>query len=193
MKSYASILLVLFICLVLPCAYASQPQKTLLLATVDNLPPFTFTENNKLVGVSVDIVNEIARRSGFSVKIVAYPWARVLLQLRNGQIDGAFSAYRVSEREDYCLYAGIIHYDELRIAVIKTRIFQFSTIENLYGKVIGKGRNVFVGDTFAQAVKDGKIIVSETNDMDMSNIKMLLSCRVDAVIGSPAALMYYCK
>jgi len=172
-------------------ACAQQQKPLLLLATVDNIPPFVFMEDGKLTGISIDIIHELARRAGFDVSIETYPWARVLRQVENGEIDGAFSAYETEQRKAFCLYTGMIHYDELRLATRKDKQFHFETIEDLYGKVIGKGRNVFVSDAFNAAVDEGKIILSETNDMNMSNIKKLHAGRVDAVIGSPEAMLRY--
>lgn len=188
-----TILLILLVCAWVRPIHAESQKPTLVIATVENLPPFVYIESGKLTGIAVDVVTELAKRAGFDVKIQTYPWARVLQQLQDGQVDGAFSVYEKEERKEFCLYTGVIHYDELRIATRSDRQFDFSGIKSLYGKTIGKGRDVYVGSEFDAAVRDGKISVSEVNDMDMSNIKKLYAGRVDAVIGSPAAMMYYAE
>lgn len=193
MKAIFTVLLATHYCILAPSIHAASPRWSPLLATVDNLPPFSYIENGNLTGIDIDIITELARRAGFHITIATYPWARALLQLQHGLVDGAFSAYETEDRKEYCIYTGIIHYDELRLAVRKGKQFSYSNIESLYGKVIGKGKNVFVGNKFDQAVREGRIIVSETNDMDMSNIKKLHADRLDAVIGSPATLMHYAK
>lgn len=175
------------------CIHAEAADNTLLFATVDNIPPFVFVEDGKLTGISIEIIHELARRGGFEVAIETNPWARVLLRLRNGEVDGAFSVYESDERKIYGLYTGIIHYDELSIATRKDRQFPFSSLESLYGKVVGKGRDVFVGPEFDSAVREDRFILVEMDDMKMNNIKMLYAGRLDAVIGSPVALMYYAK
>lgn len=192
LKPISSFLLAFF-CILGQAVHAEQPEKPLLLASVDNIPPFVFKENGKLTGISIDIVNELARRGGFEITIETYPWARVLRQLENGQVDGAFSLYEKEERKRYCLYTGLIHYDELCIATKEEKQFQYTGIESLYGKVVGKGRSVFVSDEFDTAVREGNITLLEIDDMNMSNIKMLHADRLDAVIGSPQALLYYTK
>ena len=108
-------------------------------------------------------------------------------------VDGAFSAYMKEERKAYSLYTGIIHYDELRVAVKKGKEFPFSGIESLYGKTVGKGRGVYAGDAFDSAVGKGKIFLFDVDDMNMSNIRKLHEGRLDAVIGSPVAMQHYAR
>lgn len=165
--------------------------QTLELSSVDNIPPYVYKENGELVGISIDIIDELSRRGGFEVVIKVEPWARVLLSVEQGLVDGAFSAYRTEERERFCLYTGIIHYDELRVAVRKGDEFAFTGIESLKGKLIGKGRGVFVSREFDEAVSNGDITLFETNDMKMTNIKMLHEGRLDAIVGSPVSMRDY--
>lgn len=165
--------------------------ETLLLGSVDNIPPYVFKEDGILKGVSMDIINEVARRGEFKVKFKVEPWARVLLDVEEGAVDGAFSLYKTNKREGFCLYTGVIHYDELRVAVVRGQEFPLDGIESLWGKVVGKGRGVFVSKEFDKAVTQGKILLVETNDMKMTNIKMLHIGRLDAVIGSPVSMQDY--
>lgn len=179
-----------FFCL-LTAVQAEPPGETLRLASVDNIPPYVYRDQGKLTGLAVDIVNELAQRGGFEVVIETGPWARVLYEVEQGLVDGAFSAYMTDARKVYCLYTGIIHYDDLRLAVKKGNGFSFNGIKSLYGKDIGKGRKVFVSKEFDRAVSRGKIFLFETDDMKMINIKKLHEGRLDAVIGSPVAMLHY--
>lgn len=185
-------LLVILCSLVASLSHA-QSLPVLHLASVDNLPPYIFVEDEKLTGLSIDIIHELARRGQFEVEIHTYPWARVLLEVEQGTVDGAFSAYMTEERKKFCLYTGIVHYDELRIAVKRGREFPFTGIGSLYGRVIGKGRQVFVSKQFNQAVEKGRIHLAEADDMKMVNIKKLHEGRLDAVIGSPEAMLHYAR
>lgn len=172
----------------------AQPQfTTLRLSTVDNIPPYVFMKDGELTGISIDIIRELARRGGFQVEFHPCPWARVLLRLEQGVGDGAFSAYKNKEREVFCLYTGVIHYDELRVAVRADKRFEFTGLESLYGKVVGKGRGVFVSKAFDEAAAAGKFTLMQTDDMKMLNIKQLHEGRLDAVIGSPGAMEYYAR
>jgi len=188
------VLAALAICLFVPVsAPGSSDGVVLTLGSVDNLPPYVFRKDGKLTGASVDIVKELAYRGGFGVRIEVKPWARVLLDVEEGIVDGAFSAYHTPEREEFCLYTGVLHYDELRIAVKKGHKFVYSGIQSLAGKLVGKGRGVFVSEEFRQAVASGLLSVCETDDMKMTNVKMLHEGRLDAVIGSPVSIREYAR
>ncbi|WP_316899547.1 transporter substrate-binding domain-containing protein [Pseudodesulfovibrio indicus] len=172
---------------------ASAAEDTLRLATVDNIPPYVFRENGALTGISIDVINELAERGGFKVRITTLPWARVILGLEEGSLDGAFSAYETEARKRFCLYSGRVHFDELGIAVRADRQFAYTGLESLYGKTVGKGRRVWVSEPFQHAAEMGRIRLVETDDMRMTNIKMLDAGRLDAVIGSPEAMLHYAR
>jgi polar amino acid transport system substrate-binding protein len=62
--------------------------------------PFSFMRNNQLVGLEVDIVNELAKRAGLVIKHRAVPWARAQLMIEEGKAD-IFVTVSTPERESY--------------------------------------------------------------------------------------------
>lgn len=52
------------------------------LATVTNLTPYSYDENGTLRGVDIDVIREIAKRTGIEAVIEPMPWARVLISMR---------------------------------------------------------------------------------------------------------------
>lgn len=172
---------------------AGESSTTLLLATVDNFPPFTYRAEGKLTGVDTDLIDEMARRIGVNVKIQVYPWARVISSLSKGEIDGGFAAFETEERKEFCLYVGVLHFEEFYIFVRKGNEFTYSSVADLYGKTIGKDRGVFVNAEFERAAKAGRIKLDEVNDMSMMNVKKLDAGRIDAAIGDLGVMRYYAK
>jgi len=67
-------LFLLFLSVLLFSAQSVQSEKLTILT--ENLPPLNYLENGKLVGPSVEIVQEIQRRVGSAEQIQVYPWAR---------------------------------------------------------------------------------------------------------------------
>jgi polar amino acid transport system substrate-binding protein len=196
MKKRIGKILVGLIVLVGLCVFgqsATWAQNTLRLATVDNFPPFSFIENGKLTGVAVDVVAEMAKRVGLQVEFKAYPWARLMESVKDGTIDGGFAAFETEERKAFCLYVGIVQYEEYQLFVKKGKEFPFTGIKDLYGKKIGIDRGVFVSKEFEQAVKDGKITLEEVNDMAMLNVTKVSQGRIDAMIGDGGVIPYYAK
>lgn len=188
---FASVLLLLMASAV--GVQAGEPSTTVLLGTVDNFPPFSYMAEGKLTGVDIDLIDEMARRIGINIKIQVSPWARVISSLRKGDIEGGFAAFETEERKEFCLYVGVLHFEEFYIFVRKGNEFSYSGVVDLYGKRIGKDRGVFVGDEFERAAKEGRIDLDEVNDMDMMNIKKLNAGRIDAAIGDLGVMQYYAK
>ncbi|MBF0118281.1 MAG: amino acid ABC transporter substrate-binding protein [Desulfobacterales bacterium] len=166
-------------------------QTVLRLATVDNFPPFSYKKNGVLTGVAIEVVFEMAQRLGIKLEIRTYPWRRVMESIEEGVIDGGFSLFKTEKRKDFCLYTGIIQYEEYHLFVKKGNQFPFSSIKDLYGKTIGIDRGVFVSKEFEQAVYDKKIIIEEVNDMTMVNVKKLYQKRIDAMIGDKDVVPHY--
>ncbi len=174
-----------------PLSVASQPP--LRLATVDNFPPFSFMEQGRLTGVDVDVVYEMASRLNLRIEIESFPWARVMEFVKDGSVDGGFAAFLTPERKTFCLYTGILHYEEFHIFVKKGREFPFSKLKDLYGKTIGKDIGVFVSQAFERDVKEGKIIVENVSDVDLLNLKKISLDRIDAMIGDVGVTAYHAK
>jgi ABC-type amino acid transport substrate-binding protein len=186
----------LLACLIFASTGVGQPhgsQPTLILGTVDNFPPFSYIRNGTLTGIDIDVVNEAARRIGMAVTFKTYPWARVMATVKSGFLDGGFAAFKTAEREQFCLYTDILHFEEFYLFVRKGHEFPYSDIHDLYGKTIGIDRGVFVNEEFEQAVNEGKITVHEVDDMMMRNLKILSIGRIDAAIGDLGVMLYYAK
>lgn len=161
--------------------------------TVENLPPYSYTQNGRLQGIDIDFINALAERVGIVIEIRPMPWVRVIASLQKGVIDGAFSLYKVEERQVYCSYVDIMHYDNLGIAVKKGHEFSYKGVADLSGKLVGKGAGVFISYEFSQAVRDKKFRVEELNDASVQNIAKLKAERVDLVIGVVDSMLYYAK
>ena len=63
-----------------------------------------FREDGKIGGISVEVVNEIARRTGCKFEFVWYPRQRLFVELEAGRIDMTMGALRTPERDVYARY-----------------------------------------------------------------------------------------
>ena len=77
--------------------------KTYTVGLVD-WPPFAYVNKQSIQGISVEIVQEVAKRTGVKVKIAEFPWARLLVLLEEGKADGIAFVAKNKEREKYILY-----------------------------------------------------------------------------------------
>ncbi|WP_293766254.1 transporter substrate-binding domain-containing protein [uncultured Aquitalea sp.] len=174
----------LAVCLAV-CA-AAQP---LLVATDENLPPFSFVEGGKVVGVDVDMLREAARRAHVALDIQPMPWKRVLQELRQGDVPLASPLFRTPEREAFADYLGPVHISMLGLFVRKDRMFPFNKVDDLQGKRLGVMRGFVMQDELDAAIKAGRVQVEEGTTVEQNVGKLVLG-RVDAFINNVASTYY---
>ena len=75
----------------------------------EEYPPFNFTQNGKLTGVTTKVVQEITRRLGVTVSIEVVPWARGYERLCTEPNIVLFSTARTPERESIFHWVGPIY------------------------------------------------------------------------------------
>jgi|LGVE01.1.fsa_nt_gb polar amino acid transport system substrate-binding protein len=65
-----------------------------------DVPPRKWKQDGQFVGLSLDIMQEVARRCQVTVEMKPYPWKRLLHYVQNGKIDGAFGVYRTPSNDN---------------------------------------------------------------------------------------------
>jgi len=167
-------------------------QESLTLVTEKDFKPYSYFENGQLVGIDIDIINEMAKRIGMSVSINALPWNRVLNYIKSGTVDGGFSAFRQEEREAYAYFIEpYIHESVYKIFVVKGREFNYNNIEDLYNKRLAKNLGYHLSSEFDKAEKSGRINIHEGDIKD--HVERLTMKRTDGVIGNVHEVKFIIK
>ena len=166
------------------CLSSPAFSKTYSFATLENFRPFAWTENGKVRGIDVEIIQEMCRRLEIRCEISAYPWKRALLYTKTGVVDGAFAGFKNQEREAYAFFVDVpIHFSKYNIFVKKGSGLTFKGIEDLYGKTLGINRGFKLSTEFDTAARSGKFKLAETNSAGASFRRILLG-RLDGVVGN---------
>jgi len=97
---------VLIIFLMLICSNSLNAQ-TLTVYT-EEFPPFNFTENNKIVGVSTEVVEAVMKRAGIAYKLESLPWARAFKYAKDQPNTLIYSISRRAKREELFKWIGIL-------------------------------------------------------------------------------------
>jgi polar amino acid transport system substrate-binding protein len=84
--------------LVLTFALAAAPGRALTLLTEEN-PPFNYTEQGKVVGLSTEIVSELGKRSGLVLEIKSLPWEKAYVATQADKETCLYSTVRLDNRE----------------------------------------------------------------------------------------------
>jgi polar amino acid transport system substrate-binding protein len=154
--------------------------KELVLVAADSRPT-AFIQDGKPTGILVDVVTESFRRSGHTVRIQLMPWARCLAEVRDGNVDGIFSVFRLPEREAFLAYTDnpVITQVEVLFVHADSDIRFNSNLTDLSRLRAGVIRDTSYGPDIDKLIKNGTWKnVTNTSSVD-SLVAMLSAKRID--------------
>ncbi len=103
-------------------------------ATEPTFPPFEFTQDGKIVGFEIDLINAIGRAAGFTPKIVAMPFDAILPAVMGGVQEAAISGISKNpEREKKVLFSDGTVVAGQAIMIRKDSVGQIHKMEDLKG------------------------------------------------------------
>ena len=98
MKKMISILLCVIFCFACfaPAAFAAD-QKTIKVATNVAFPPYEYYEDEKAVGIDVDIMQAICDKLGYEMELSDMEFGSIITAVASGKIDVGFGAITITE------------------------------------------------------------------------------------------------
>ena len=168
-----------------------KDEKSIIVACANTEPPYSYIENGEHKGFEVDIWNEIAKRTGYEVKMETMGFSSIFGSLDSGKADVA-TTFLGETKERLEKYAASKAYalDNLSIAVLADNT-QLYTIDDLKGKkvAVAEGsQGQAVGDELSQE-KGLQLVIFENN----SGLNYLSMRRSDAWMSSKVSLVFDSK
>lgn len=117
-------------------AYARQEGKEFLAGVPANFPPHYLIDykTGKPVGFAIDVMDEVARRSGIRVKYVVYPtWAKTIVAMEKGEVVIIPNIGIIAEREAYMDFTSPVETFNIVICVRETTT-DIKSVEDLKEK-----------------------------------------------------------
>jgi polar amino acid transport system substrate-binding protein len=148
----------------------------------DLWPPFRMLDaQGNLVGLDIDVLNEIARRSGLQFDIKRAPWARGLADLQQGRADLMIGLAKTPDREQYIQYLPRPYYAcAPRFYTAAGDAAQLQDYGDLKDKVVG-----FVHESvYFQPFDSDTTLLKRGVNNEHQLLQMLLRGRLAAVIGT---------
>ena len=98
MKKMISILLCMIFCFACfaPAAFAAD-KKTIKVATNVAFPPYEYYEDEKAVGIDVDIMQAICDKLGYEMELSDMEFGSIITAVASGKIDVGFGAITITE------------------------------------------------------------------------------------------------
>jgi len=159
-------------------ARAQEPVHTFV---VDDYPPYYAWKNGKPVGVWINVVNEAFRRMGIRSKFIKGSWVRSLKEMEEGRVAGTMGGLKTPQREKYSLYPeeslGPL---DCWIISLRESPYEYKSLDDLRGRVVGVNTSYTYGSEFDEM--QGLDVIDVEHEEQL--IKLLVSRRVDAILGS---------
>ncbi len=170
MKKYVGCLLSIFIMIYF--SFTSFAEETIRI-TNGEWTPF-LSKNLKHHGVISHIVTESFALEGVKVEYGFFPWGRAYNLVKSGDWDGSVVWTRTSEREEDVYFSDSLLVSKDVFFHLKSHNFDWNTIDDLKGTVIGATIKYTYGKAFDHAEKLGEIRVQRVPTDEMNFGKLLV-------------------
>lgn len=162
-----------------------QIQETVWEVAVDEaLAPYSFSCGQQVAkGSDIDLLQDAAKLAGVRLKIVPYPWKRVLYLVQNGQVPFALPLFYNEERAGFAHFIAPLHQGVPTLFIRKEKLREYTSLQALKGKRIGYSRGYALPVEFTEAIQNGVITGDEVNS-SKQNIQNLMLQRIDGFIAS---------
>ena len=153
----------------------------------NEFPPFGFEKKvqgkNTPIGVEVEVFGLICKELNLTCKLEILPWKRMINQIKRGQIDCMFAAFKTKKREDFMSYTSVpFHVSNLTFFIESSNnSFKFTNLNSLKGKNICLVRGFTTTPDFDKSVKRGDFEIISLNEFDQC-FKMVSKGKVDATL-----------
>lgn len=177
-------LLTIFLLLCAPLLRAQEAPVLTCYSTA--FEPFVIEHaNGEISGIDVDVIREIARRTGLNISIGLKPWLRLEQEFREGNKVACGFAYSLTEaRQQYLHFTRVpLHTTEYVLFYRREDIPVYQGLESLRGKTVAVNRGFRRPEAFDQALKAGVFKLFEVTE-DSQGFQMLERHRVDAVLAN---------
>lgn len=169
-------------------AYANDIQKVMILAD-ESYPPYSFLENGVLKGIYIDIIKESAKlmSSKYEVSIIAVPWKRGLLEIKEGRALAILAPYIHQNKRPYIWPYSIAIMTEHVVAHCHKGVPLLEYLEQSNLKIsppinIGINAGYLILNKELQQAKNSESIMVRENKSTLSNIMKLYSKRIDCYL-----------
>ena len=176
-------------CLVL-LSHQLAASDVLKVGIVEDYMPWEARYNGKAIGINIEIAKRISLDLNRKPKFQSLPFKRLLKYLQSGKIDMACSLALNPERAEYIEFIHPAYGPSTKIFLVKKNAnVVIKKYQDLYRYTIGQR----IGNKqFPQFDTDEKIKKLEVDD-NKQLFKVLMSERVDAIVGTDIHLLHHLK
>lgn len=174
-----AMVLVLSISMLAGCGKSASSGKVLKVATNATFPPYEYYENEKAVGIDVDIMQAIADKIGYKMELTDMEFGSILPAVESGKIDVGFGAVTITEERAKSIHFTTSYATGIQSVVVKDG-GKVTSLDDLSTDIkIGVQQDT-TGDIYATGDFGDEHVVRYLKGTDA--VSALLTGKVDAVI-----------
>ena len=169
-----------------PAAAPAEAAKVLKVATNVAFPPYEYYENEKAVGIDVDIMQAICDKLGYEMELSDMEFGSIITAVASGKIDVGFGAITITEERAKSVHFTTSYSTGIQSIIVKEDS-PIASVEDLHGDKIKIGvQQDTTGDIYATGDFGEDHIARFNKGADA--VQALLTGKCDAVIidNSPA-------
>ena len=156
----------------------------------EDFSPYNFLKEKEPVGISVELLQEILKRSGSRQKIGTaefFPWARAYYIAQNNPNTILFITARTKEREGLFKWVGPVFTDKTEVFALRNKNIIIHSVEDLKKYSIAS----YIGDYEEEIIKELGIPQENLDRVTSSEarLKKVYSGRTDLVFVNKSALI----
>ena len=193
-NSYSSSIL-LAVLILWPNIGQAACSKSIVIAYNDWIP-YTYTlADGEVVGLDVDIINEVMQVAGCQYTFAKMPSKRAFRELSNGSVDMLRGASVTEERKKMGWFTIPYRKEKIGLMVRKGEQanFPLSSLSSIINKniTVSAGQSGWYGPEYSKLLKNeqflNQLILTVNTEQ---RIRMLVQKRFDMVIGDPVSMIY---
>ena len=155
----------------------AEDNKTLVMATNAEFPPYEYYEGEEVVGIDVDIAKAVAEELGMELKIEDMAFDSVIPAVSSGKADIALAGLTVTDERKENLNFTDTYAKATQVIIVKEDS-EIAGPDDLEGKKIGVQLGT-TGDLYASDIKDAEV---EQYNKGFEAVQATMQGKIDAVI-----------
>lgn len=167
-------------------AGCSAQSKDLVMATNAEFPPYEFREGDKIVGIDVDMAEEIAAKLGRKLVIEDIAFDSIIAAVQSGKADMGVAGMSVTEDRLLSVDFSDTYITASQVIIVRKDNTDIQGPDDLVGKTIGVQLGT-TGDIYAEDIEGATL---ERYNKGFEAVQALQQGKIDAVIidNQPAAV-----
>jgi len=156
----------------------------------EDWPPYNYKKNEKIVGISTDLVITVLNKAGFDYNLEIYPWKRAYFETLKNPNTLLYTTSRTKNRENLFKWVGPLFPRQIVLYKLKTRNnIIVNNIKDLKKYRLG----ILRGGSVEEYLKSLQFTNYESVTKEIQNILKLFAKRVDLIPGSDISMAFRMK